>query len=142
MRVPNAQKFEKERLSSVTITPWQLHNPKDPEVVFKEPVEKRADVEPETLVRRVYLYPTISSEFGYTVGCPNCDHVTRYGTACKTNHSEKCRNRMLEKLMTTEKGKLRIARATARLDRATWKASNPVGPRLGAPGCCPGGGEW
>ena len=86
MRIHKAQMFDKEQLSSVSIAPWQLHDPKKPEVVFKEPVDKWPDAEPETLVRRVYMYPEDFKEFGYTVGCPNCDHVIRYGTTCKTNH--------------------------------------------------------
>ena len=53
MRVPNAEKFEQDRLSSVSITPWQLHSPKEPEVVFTEPVQKDDHAIPDTLVRRV-----------------------------------------------------------------------------------------
>ena len=57
MRLPNAEKFNKEQLSDVSITPWQLHDPKKPEVVFKDPVADRPNVEPETLVRRVDMRP-------------------------------------------------------------------------------------
>ena len=50
MRLPNAQKFDQEQLSAVAITPLQLHDPAKPEVVFREPVEKQPDAEPDNVV--------------------------------------------------------------------------------------------
>ena len=44
-RVPEANKWDKEALSKVNSTPWNLHQPRKPEVVFCE----KADVEKMTL---------------------------------------------------------------------------------------------
>ena len=39
MRVPEANKWDKEALSKVHVTQWGLNKPRDVEVVFKEQVE-------------------------------------------------------------------------------------------------------
>ena len=34
MRLPEPNKWEKDRLAEIKATPWSLHVPKDPEVIF------------------------------------------------------------------------------------------------------------
>ena len=41
VRVPEVEKFDKEALTNVQATPWDLHQPREAEIIFKE----KADVE-------------------------------------------------------------------------------------------------
>ena len=57
LRVPIAQKWSSDVVAAVDVTPWSLHAPKQPDVVFKDhagtcevPVEA-----PVRVARRVYI---------------------------------------------------------------------------------------
>ena len=44
MRLPNAQKWDKDRIAAVKIILWSIHEAREPTVVFREPVSRK---EPE-----------------------------------------------------------------------------------------------
>ena len=98
MRMPEAEKFSKDLLSGVSITPWDLHTPKQPEVVFQQ---RDADGQPlaERLAdklyksRKVYLPASGFEEYGLTRGCPKCNHFLKFGTWGSAPHSQACRSR-------------------------------------------------
>ena len=49
--------------------------------------------------------------------------IKTYGpNRCKTNHSEACRSRIESELAKSPEGQVRIERARARFDAATWQA--------------------
>ena len=57
VRVPELEKWDKERLSSVRMTPWDMHKPRTPEVIFKdkvEPVVEDFRAKPH-MARQVYI---------------------------------------------------------------------------------------
>ncbi len=61
--------------------------------------------------------------FGYTEGCPKCEHSRRYGWGSGNvnySHDTACRTRIEEALARTEKGKKRIAEWELRRDQ--WLA--------------------
>ena len=69
MRNPDVEQWNKDELSSVHATPWNMFAPKDPEVVF----QPRADGVPvddfqqkPPIARRVYLYDADFEVHGYT----------------------------------------------------------------------------
>ena len=65
MRLPNVQKWNKESIAAVRVTPWSLHEAPKPDVVFREQVEQReAQDAPVRLARRVYIKPADLTKYG------------------------------------------------------------------------------
>ena len=72
-------------------------------VWFGETNIKNAETDPMTapmVPRRARLKPEDFEEFGYTVGCPGCDHL-RIGGSARRSHNEACRDRTEAELMKT-----------------------------------------
>ena len=69
-------------LVGVNATPWDLHQPRKPEVIFKENVEANQDafVDKKLIARNVYLRAKDFEEHGMTRGCVKCDHFIKYGS--------------------------------------------------------------
>ena len=85
LRVPEANKWDRDTLAKVHLTPWNLHKPRDLEIVFKEKVDKVDvdDVEDEVaLSRQVYTKAQDLVDFGLTRGCPDAT------TSCNTEQAE------------------------------------------------------
>ena len=81
MRVTQPEKFDREALAKIAVTPYKPHAPRELEVVFKnnevEPVVPLEDKVP--LARRVYMKPEDFTAYGWTVGCPRYDYDRKYG---------------------------------------------------------------
>ena len=56
MRLPNAQKRNKELMASVQITPWNLHEKEKPDVIFKDQVAQRPELECSCAVGEACLH--------------------------------------------------------------------------------------
>ena len=113
-RLPDENKWNTEALQALSATPWSVHEPKDPEVVFKDKDDvDQALVRPEAAryARRTYTRQGDIEAFGYTVGCPRCDHERRYGPGRTGKpHSESCRDKFMKELEKTEVGRQRLAK--------------------------------
>ena len=48
VRVPEAEKWDKDKLAAEKVTPLSMHQPREPEVVFKD----KADVEQQEFVEK------------------------------------------------------------------------------------------
>ena len=120
-RLPEANKWDKDELAKIKATPWSLHTPKDPEVVFKEKkdVEQQEETKSKiTIARQPHLKASDFVEYGLTRGCPKCDHEISYGPGRTGKpHSQACKLRMIAELAKTPAGQARIAAASERLDR-------------------------
>ena len=98
-----------------------MHGAKEPRVVFKDvssaPEAPKAD-EPSRKSRRLYIKLSDVEAYGYTEGCPKCDHDLKYGFGRTTKgHSDKCRARITAELAKTPAGRERIAAAIGRLEQ-------------------------
>ena len=51
MRLPEPNKWEEDRLADIRATPWSLHVPKDPEVIFRD----KKDADPTTAVDKLVI---------------------------------------------------------------------------------------
>ena len=115
-RVPDQEKWCSERLQEITVTPWNLHIPRDADVIFKKKLEAEAEVEKakEEILRKIRRAPITKADlenFGHTAGCPRCDHPVRYGYGRTTlPHSEECRSRIYKAYLDTDVGQAKIAR--------------------------------
>ena len=121
-RLPEANKWDKEALAKIKATPWTMHVPSDPEVVFKEKKDSVEQPTPDRVIvaRQPYLKASDFAQWGLTRGCPKCDHEIEYGPGRTSRpHSQACKNRIVSELAKTAEGQARIAAANERLDRAT-----------------------
>ena len=87
MRLPNAQKWCKDSVAKVSVTPFSMHVDRGPDVVFQD---KKVDAESlpreeVRLSRRVYMSKKDFEDYGFTSGCPRCDHELTYGPAERAN---------------------------------------------------------
>ena len=117
MRVPEGNKWDKDELAKVRVTPWSLHVPQDAEVVFKEKKQSEAkNLEDKVIIaRNLYVKASDLAEYGLTRGCLKCDHELANGAGRTSQpHSSRCKSRILGELSKTEAGRVGIAAATAR----------------------------
>ena len=121
IRVPDNEKWDKDMLSSIKVTPWNKHVPRDTEVVFKDATDKvELDLKDKiVLSRQVYLRSTDFDEHGFTRGCPKCDAFRRTQSWTSTGrpHSKLCRDRLIGEISKTAAGRIRIGAAAERLDK-------------------------
>ena len=116
VQVPDQQKWSMEKVSNVNVRPFQLHVPKEPRVIFKDP-SKGDEIEKGAIrvCRRLYIKKADVEAFGYTEGCVKCDHDLLYGYGRTTKgHSDQCRRRIMEELAKTPAGMERVQAAAGR----------------------------
>ena len=119
MRVPEEQKWNAAMLQGVSATPFDEHQVREPEVVFRRQGQQEEVAKPQGVIsRKVYIKAADLEAFGHTRGCARCEHELRYGpNRSGKPHSEICRSRIMAELAKTERGRLRIQAASDRLDR-------------------------
>ena len=68
IRVPEANKWDKDALAQIKATPWSLHVPRDTEVVLKEEKDvEQQDLKDKIMVaRQFYIKASDLVEFGLT----------------------------------------------------------------------------
>ena len=94
MRMPRAEKWNTGALVTVGCTPYDLHQPKEPEVVFREKTGEKVD-NPEQLIpmaRQVYIKPKDIQRYGFTRGCRKYDQELNDGPGrMSAPYSKTCR---------------------------------------------------
>ena len=121
LRVPEEQKWNFGSIQAVNATPFGEHEVREPEVVFRQEGQQERPAKPQIVVaRRVYIRAPDLEAFGHTKGCPRCEHELRYGANRSGRpHSDICRTRIMGELAKTAQGRLRLRKATTRLDETT-----------------------
>ena len=119
VRVPEADKWCKESLSAVRCTPWDLHVPREKEIIFKEKIDKgEGNFEEKVIIaRQPYIRAADLEQFGMTRGYPKCDHYIKYQTWGSRPHSSACRTIFTTELSKIVLGQMPIAAASDRLDK-------------------------
>ena len=112
-----AAEWSKEALVKVGCTPYDIHQPREPEVVFREMTLEKVE-KPEQLIsmaRQVYIKPKDIQRYGLTRGCKECGRELNYGPRRKSApHSKTCRERIMKELAKTDEGRSRIAVAATK----------------------------
>ena len=141
LRVADSEKWNTEVVQKVNATPQSLHEPREPEVIFREPVPRAEDPPAKQAVaRQVYISKRDLELHGYTQGCPRCDHARDYGYGRTSRpHSLVCRSRLMTEIAKTAEGQNRIARATERLDQTNWEMTRDDATRDRSQGEMAGG---
>ena len=92
--VPDNMKWRPDDIEAVRVTPYDMHvTASGPGVVFQDRPEQPGDADParKITVRKLYIKGADIAAFGFTVGCPKCDHDQRYGPGRTTKgHSNAC----------------------------------------------------
>ena len=118
--LPDRDKWSASDIEAVLASPYDLHNAKDQGVTFQDRPVQEDDIEvPRSrLVRKLYIKGEDIRAFGYTDGCPKCDHDQRYGPGRTTRgHSDACRARIVDCLSKSPEGQRRLAAADERANR-------------------------
>ncbi len=101
-------RWSREAIQAVAGTPWDTMRKPQQEVRF-EPSPERLENFPEpkpSWPRKFKILAKDLRSLGYTVGCPQCDHMERYGEAKGgITHSEACRTRIMDELIKTPEGR-------------------------------------
>ena len=98
----------------------QAHKSRGPEAIFTDkPAGESLAARPGApqLGRRLYTKPADIEAFGWTRGCPRCDHERKYGAGRTSKpHSELCHCRIVSASIKTAEGKARVDSANERID--------------------------
>ena len=119
VRVPEAQKWCKDLLAAVKLTPRSLHQPRATEFQDKVNIEDKEFADRTVLSRQVQLRASDFAEHQPTRGCPKCNQFLRRRDWKLTSgpHSAACRSRIEAELAKTPAGRIRLSAAASRLDR-------------------------
>jgi hypothetical protein len=69
MRMPDVQKFDRDRVAAISSTPWSIHTTANPDGVFVEKAVKEDMTADIAKVRKIYIRQADLDAFGYTPGC-------------------------------------------------------------------------
>ena len=116
------ERWDKEILANLTVTPWSLRIRKDAERVPLGEAVKRQQTDIKDVVtnpRRLKITMKILQEFGSTGGCPQCEHIRAFQEIKPgIPHSEACRRRLMAEMANTDQGRARLQVYEGRLNRA------------------------
>ena len=97
---------------AVNVTPQHAHDSTAHDAAFRDPIMQPKPIptdDKERQFRDIYVRQTDLDAFGYTPGCPRCDHAMRYGpNRAQMPHSRECRNRIRGELKGTVDGRRRL----------------------------------
>ena len=93
-----------EAMAKIGCTPYDLHQLREPEVIFRETKEE-GEEEPQrqfVLARQVYIESADIEKYGLTRGCNKCHHEPNYGPGrTSAGHSKVCRGRIVNEMSKT-----------------------------------------
>jgi hypothetical protein len=120
MRRPMSERWQIDAIEGITSTPWDLLGKSEVRAKFKpneEELEKFPDRQPG-VPRRFKITKKDLEEVGYSEGCPQCDHIMRYGNNQPgLQHQERCRARVLAELAKILRGQQRLQANEDRIDQ-------------------------
>ena len=110
-RRPVPDRWSCEVLAKIQATPWSMRETTRSEVRFHE--QSAEAPAPETRARepprRFRINLADLHAHGFTDSCANCRHIQRYGNSAPgVQHSEACRERILDELSKTAPGRQRL----------------------------------
>ena len=118
---PEEERWNKDILENITVTPWSLRVKKDAErVPLGESVQKEPNIRDVVInPRRLKITMKVLNDFGTTQGCPQCDHVRAFQEAKPgLAHSDRCRERLMRDMAATPEGQQKIQIYEERVNRA------------------------
>ena len=75
MRMPDVQKFDRDRVAAISSTPWPIHAAANPDGVSVEKAVKEDTTADIAKVRKIYIRQADLDAFGCTPGCKKCQSI-------------------------------------------------------------------
>ena len=120
-RRPLSERWDAARLGELQATPWSLRDKPEVETHFQEPATHRGETAysaAPAAPRRFRINQSDLDVHEYTVRCPQCDHIRRYGkTKQGGTHSNACRDRILRAIGESDAGKALLEQHEERTTR-------------------------
>ncbi len=116
-----ANRWSKDRVLAIKAAPWSERGRPEPGAHVPDespevPEQPKDGAPPNP--RRFRINKKDLEEHGYTEGCSQCDHISRYGaTKPGTYHTNACRTRIITEMAKTEHGQQRLSAWSERVDR-------------------------
>ena len=79
MRMPDVQKFDRDRVAAISSTPWSIHTAASPDGVFAEKTVKEDTPADIAKFLTIYIRQVDLDAFGYTPGCKKCQSILGHG---------------------------------------------------------------
>ncbi len=121
-RRPLSERWNAARLGELQTTPWALREKPEVETHFQEAAahgSQTADTAAPTAPRRFRINKSDLEAYEYTVGCPQCDYIRRYGKPRQGGqHNNACRERILRAIGASDAGKARLEQHEERTNRS------------------------
>ena len=122
-RRPMANRWNHEKVAAIAATPWSVRE-KPVAAQLADNAEEKADqmeqqpqVAPIPQAFRIAYQDLV--EHGFTRDCPQCEHNELHGKSKPgLSHTNPCRKRLLDALMTTPNGRQRLEAYEQRIDKA------------------------
>ena len=106
--VPDQSKWSSADIEVVRTSPYDNHKSSEHGVELQDRPPRSGDADQQKkrpTGRKVYIKGEDIRAYGYTVGCPRCNHEGRYAPGRTTKgHSEACRARIVAELSKPQKG--------------------------------------
>ena len=100
-------------MANVQTIAWSLREQAQPTVTFHEPAEHSgpgSDTAAPPASRRLRINQSDLDAHGYIEGCQQCEYIQRHGKArVGGQHSNRCRERLVEAIRATDDGSNRIS---------------------------------
>ena len=136
---PNEDRWNKEALMNLTVTPWCLRvRPGAERVPLGDPVLREpTDIKDVvTNPRQLKITMKLLKDFGTTRDCPQCGHIRAFQEAKPgLSHSAACRKRLMEDMSKTDEGRAKLEEYEHRVNRAIAERHDGL---LDAPDLAPG----
>ena len=121
-RRPTANRWNHEKVAAIAATPWSIRDKPVPAQLADnaEPTtEPTEPPQPGPMPHAFRIAYQDLVEHGFTRNCLQCEHNELYGKSKPgLSHTNPCRKRLLDALMTTPNGRLRLEAYEQRIDKA------------------------
>ena len=121
-RRPMANRWNHEKVAAIAATPWSIRDKPVPAQLAdnaEATTEQTEPPQPAPIPHAFRIAYQDLVEHGFTRDCPQCEHNELHGKSKPgLSHTNPCRKRFLDALMTTPNGRQRLEAYEQRIDKA------------------------
>ena len=117
-----ANRWNHEKVAAIAATPWSIRDKLVPAQLAdnaEATTEQTEPLQPAPIPHAFRIAYQDLVEHGFTRDCPQCEHNELHGKSkLGLSHTNPCRKRFLDALMTTPNGRQRLEAYEQRIDKA------------------------
>ena len=121
-RRPMANRWNHEKVAAIAASPWSIRDKPVPAQLAdnaEATTEQTEPLQPAPIPHAFKIAYQDLVEHGFTRDCPQCEHNELHGKSKPgLSHTNPCRKRFLDALMTTANGRQRLEAYEQRIDKA------------------------